>query len=565
MTTLTPHLRLNVPLFDQMPWDEDVNTNWALLDATIGMVTAIPNLVGVWKNATSYTYGQTVIDSADSSIWTCVQTHLSSPAPLSFANERISFPARWGLITNGASFYAAQAATSAADAAASAAAAAASAGSVTGVVLKAGDTMTGFLTLHSDPTANMHASTKQYVDARVGGVGFLPTTGGILTGNLEVGGNGVSYTNQAANKHNISFGWNGSAITSLVDGIGTGNLATQAYVSGSFLPISGGTITGALTVNGQMSTLSTYLISGSGAAFFSDANYTYIQWDSALWRLRFTRSTGTLDYMAAGITQLFSISGLGAGYFLGSLSSGGAISAAGNLYARGGSVYWGAGDRSRLISDNVAHTYLRMLDLYGWHLDWASGLLAWERYDGTGVFTLAPSGNGAFGGNLTIATNILIGNGAAGRILQLDGNSGGWYWSWNSSNGDLLWAAAGASFFQIRIHDGLCGNDIGAMYGIGAYVNASDERIKLNIRSSSYGLDAIMGLEPIEFSRVRTPERVEHGFSAQQVQRVIPEAVSVYGQEEADPMLGMSIDPIVVALVNGMKELATRMSALENK
>jgi hypothetical protein len=30
-------------------------------------------------------------------------------------------------------------------------------------------------------------------------------------------------------------------------------------------------------------------------------------------------------------------------------------------------------------------------------------------------------------------------------------------------------------------------------------------------------------------------------------------------------MLGVSLDPIVVALVNGMKELATRMSALEDK
>jgi hypothetical protein len=31
-------------------------------------------------------------------------------------------------------------------------------------VLKAGDTMIGFLSLHADPSANMHAATKQYVD-----------------------------------------------------------------------------------------------------------------------------------------------------------------------------------------------------------------------------------------------------------------------------------------------------------------------------------------------------------------------------------------------------------------
>ena len=34
-------------------------------------------------------------------------------------------------------------------------------------VALAGDTMTGFLTLHSNPTANMHATTKQYVDSEI--------------------------------------------------------------------------------------------------------------------------------------------------------------------------------------------------------------------------------------------------------------------------------------------------------------------------------------------------------------------------------------------------------------
>jgi len=37
----------------------------------------------------------------------------------------------------------------------------------TNTVATAGDTMTGFLTLHSNPTSNLHAATKQYVDAAV--------------------------------------------------------------------------------------------------------------------------------------------------------------------------------------------------------------------------------------------------------------------------------------------------------------------------------------------------------------------------------------------------------------
>lgn len=39
-------------------------------------------------------------------------------------------------------------------------------------VAKAGDTMTGFLTLHADPSNNLHAATKQYVDNSAPSAGF---------------------------------------------------------------------------------------------------------------------------------------------------------------------------------------------------------------------------------------------------------------------------------------------------------------------------------------------------------------------------------------------------------
>ena len=45
-------------------------------------------------------------------------------------------------------------------------------------VAKAGDTMTGFLTLHANPENNLHAATKQYVDSAVStGVGDLDSDG----------------------------------------------------------------------------------------------------------------------------------------------------------------------------------------------------------------------------------------------------------------------------------------------------------------------------------------------------------------------------------------------------
>lgn len=55
-------------------------------------------------------------------------------------------------------------------------------------VLRAGDMMTGFLTLHADPTSSLHAATKQYVDDTVGsGAGsYVLKSGDTMTGPLEM-------------------------------------------------------------------------------------------------------------------------------------------------------------------------------------------------------------------------------------------------------------------------------------------------------------------------------------------------------------------------------------------
>jgi len=57
-------------------------------------------------------------------------------------------------------------------------------GSASNNVLKAGDTMTGFLTLHANPTAALHAVTKQYVDNLEQGLKAKPAAKAATTTNL---------------------------------------------------------------------------------------------------------------------------------------------------------------------------------------------------------------------------------------------------------------------------------------------------------------------------------------------------------------------------------------------
>jgi len=60
-------------------------------------------------------------------------------------------------------------------------------------VAKSGDTMTGFLTLHADPTNALHAVTKQYVDAAVSS-----GVGGIDTDAVPEGNNNLYFTDERA-------------------------------------------------------------------------------------------------------------------------------------------------------------------------------------------------------------------------------------------------------------------------------------------------------------------------------------------------------------------------------
>jgi hypothetical protein len=92
---VTPFLKLAKPPFDTMPWDDALNGNMDTIDAFIASYMSVPNYTGQWTNATLYTTGQTALDNTNSTIYQARITYTSSPLPMTFAQERATFPGYW--------------------------------------------------------------------------------------------------------------------------------------------------------------------------------------------------------------------------------------------------------------------------------------------------------------------------------------------------------------------------------------------------------------------------------------------------------------------------------------
>lgn len=99
---------------------------------------------------------------------------------------------------------------------------------ISGKLDKTGGTMTGFITLHADPTSALHAASKQYAD------GKLALSGGTLTGALTL-----------AADPSTSLG---AATKQYVDGINTSIRADFATADAGKLSLTGGTMTGAIVL-----------------------------------------------------------------------------------------------------------------------------------------------------------------------------------------------------------------------------------------------------------------------------------------------------------------------------
>jgi hypothetical protein len=98
--------------------------------------------------------------------------------------------------------------------------------------------------------------------ATISAAGALTVQGAI--NGLQLVSNGITYPSTEG--HVIAFGWNGANVVAHVDGTATpGALATVSNLAG-YLPLSGGTISGPLSVNANAAVAGTLVVGGSGAA-----------------------------------------------------------------------------------------------------------------------------------------------------------------------------------------------------------------------------------------------------------------------------------------------------------
>jgi len=384
-----------------------------------------------------------------------------------------------------------------------------------------GGVLTGLLTLSGAPTANLHAATKLYVDTQ--DALRLPLTGGVLTGPLTVGGAGISYAQGAA--HFYAFNWTGTQLQAWVDNTNVGSFAI-----GSFLPLAGGTVSGNITANA-------HIVGPTGGYLTGDATYAYYVQDSGGWAWRYARANGTMQYVRGGDSAvLFTIDGSGNGSVAQSWTVGLDVNAQRNVVAAG-TVQGGYVNSTGNVNANSSVT--------------ASVDISAARNISAGAALFAHG------------SNIVIGPGGSGRVMQM---AGGYYWDFNTTTGDAIWVMNNQQCWVMSPLDGRCYNNLAWVGGHGAYRDVSDERLKTDITPATVGLPEILAIEPINFHRLGPEGEVypadEIGFSAQNVQPIIPEAVTEAGIGLPDA-LAVASEMILAAVVNAIKTLDQRITVLE--
>lgn len=144
----------------------------------------------------------------------------------------------------------------------------------------------------------------------------------------------------------------------------------------------------------------------------------------------------------------------------------------------------------------------------------------------------------------------------------------------NATSSAVVWRRPSAGINYMKVNDGSTlrvqslggGNWASISSTSGWAAGTSDIRLKENVAPISYGLDTILALRPIEFDWIKE-KRHDIGFSAQDVEEIIPEIVEIWKADPANEgeidTYAMRKDALVAVLVKAVQELAARVQTLE--
>ena len=93
----------------------------------------------------------------------------------------------------------------------------------------------------------------------------------------------------------------------------------------------------------------------------------------------------------------------------------------------------------------------------------------------------------------------------------------------------------------------------------GTFTTTSDIKLKKDITSLTSGLDKILELNPVNFRWKKDDIRNNIGLIAQEVEKIIPDAVS-----EHNDIKHISYNMLTSTLIKGMQEMNTKVNQLEN-
>jgi hypothetical protein len=165
-----------------------------------------------------------------------------------------------------------------------------------------------------------------------------------------------------------------------------------------------------------------------------------------------------------------------------------------------------------------------------------------------------------------------VGDGTAGSTVGIELDANGGLEATRSGNNAGMFSRRGSNGNCVLFRrDATTVGTIAVTASSTTYNTTSDLRLKTDIKPISNSTEKLMAMNPVTHGWKANPEAdTVHGFIAQEMIEIIPEAVS--GEPEGEEMMSMDygrITPVIVAALQEankkIAEIETRLNELETK